>query len=314
MITLCIGDNRDPQQIIFGAYAADREELVNVLSMIESIRAFGGAHRNATFWVYVDPAFRVTARETEERLHALQTEVKTSTTPAEATWFYYAGKVFAAAAAEAVAERQAAVLAWLDPDTVFLQEPREFLLPAGKSLGYRPVMHLNIGCLWSEPPNSFWTRAYLRMSVREETLFPMTTIADADSIQPFFNAGCLVVRPECGTLRRWVEYFRLLYGDRLLTEMCEQDTKKRVFLHQVALTGAILNHLAPGEIMEFPERINYPIFFDRVFGARRTFNNIADVVTFRHESYFRNPAPDWDTRLTGPADRIAWIKAHLVRE
>jgi len=66
-------------------------------------------------------------------------------------------------------------------------------------------------------------------------------------------------------------------------------------------------------MIEFSPRVNYPIFFEQMFGAKRTFDDITEVVTFRHESYFRKPAPDWDKKLKGPADKITWVKKHLQR-
>jgi hypothetical protein len=142
----------------------------------------------------------------------------------------------------------------------------------------------------------------------------MVTPADGDTLKPYFNAGCMVVRPERGLLGRWADCWTTLYRDSLLTEMCGADVKKRIFIHQVALTCAILTHLDRGEMQEFSDAINYPIFFEQMFGAKRVFNDITQVVTFRHESYFRNPAPDWERKLKGPADRIAWIKEHLTSQ
>jgi hypothetical protein len=140
----------------------------------------------------------------------------------------------------------------------------------------------------------------------------MVTPADSDTIRPYFNAGCMVVRPERGLLAKWAECFPRLYRDSLLVEMCRADVKKRIFIHQAALTGAILVNLERDELIEFSARINYPIFFEQMFGAKRAFDDITGVVTFRHESYFRQPAPGWDEKLKGPADRIAWMKKHLV--
>lgn len=298
--------------IVFASFGFDGDQLADIALMAESIRTFGGAYRDAPIWVFVPAGADLEPSDAVKKLGALGAKIHTSETPAEASWYYFAEKVFAAGRAEAAAEGVAARLAWLDTDTIMLQEPDEFILPKGKSLGYRPVMHKNVGLLWSEPLDSFWTRVYERNAVDQAALFPMVTPADADTIRPYFNAGCLVVRPERGTLRRWGDYFTQLYTDDRLRKMCEDDVKKRIFIHQTALTGAILNHLSRDELQEFSDRINYPIFFDQVFGARKTFNDITDVVTFRHESYFRDPAPDWESRLKGSAQRIAWLKEHLT--
>lgn len=315
----------DPSRaILFATFAEGEDELHNVLLTAESLRTFGGALRGCEFWLYVPTGFLEEAAQQVDQRPQLHVRVSASEAPAEATWFYYARKVFAAARAEREllarsAEshrpdnaRSAPILAWLGPDTIFLDEPRDFLLAPPKRLGYRPVMHKNVGRLWSEAPDEFWARALERMAVPKEKLFPVVTIADGDSIYPYFNAGCLVVRPEEGMLRRWPEYFEKLYRDPQLRRMCEQQVGRRVFLHQVALTGAILNHLEPDELAEFPESINYPIFFEQTFGAKRVFHDLREVVTFRHESYFQDPAPDWERRLLGPREKISWIKTHLV--
>jgi hypothetical protein len=300
--------------IVFATFAEDPGSLHNVFLMSESIRTFGGKYKDAPIRVYVPAGLAEQESAAVAELEGLAVEVRSSDADEAAAWFYYSAKVFAAARAEAEAKGTAEILAWLDEDTIVLREPDEFMLPEGKALGYRPVMHKNIGLLYTEPLDAFWGRAFELMSVSEGSLFSMVTPADGDTLKPYFNAGCMIVRPERGLMARWVDCWRALYADSLLTEMCRADVKKRIFIHQVALAGAILTHLERDEITELSSRINYPIFFEQMFGTKRVFDDITDVVTFRHESYFRKPAPDWDKRLKGPADRIAWIKKHLDAE
>jgi hypothetical protein len=314
MLPCCAPCKDDRKTIIFASFAENGDQLNNILLMAESIRTFTGRHQNASIWVYVPETLKDKEISTLENLTSLNVEIKTIEAPKDALWFFFARKVFAAAKAEAEAAGKTSILAWLDEDTIVLQEPGEFILPNGKNLGYRPVMHKNIGLLYTEPVDTFWHRAYEKMSVSEASLFPMITPADGDTIRPYFNAGCMIVRPENHILRKWVDYFTILYQDSILSEMCRQDIRKRIFIHQVALTGAILNHLERVEMIELSERINYPIFFEQMFGAKRKFNDISDVVTLRHESYFRNPAPDWHKKLKGPEDKIAWMKKHLDKK
>ena len=279
---------------------------------MRSIRTFGGEHGNAPVRLYIPEELAAKEKELLKKAAELGVAIHTSRAPSEAGWFYYSSKVFAAARAEADAAGKARYLVWLDDDTVFLDEPDEFLLPDGAALGYRPVMHRNIGSRFDQEIDPFWSRAYRLMGVRPDSLFPMTTPADNERIRPYFNAGCLIVRPERGVLREWPRRFTLLYQDPELVKMCRQDVTKRIFLHQAALTGAILNHLERDEMIELSARFNYPIFFEQMFGAKRIFNDITGVVTFRHESYFRNPDPDWEAKLKGSRDRIAWLKEHLL--
>ena len=305
----CAGTEDPP--LVFGVYAPDEHALQNVALLVESVRAFGGAQKDAPFWVYVPPDSIAADSPTRAKLAALGATLKISEAPAGTDWFLFSGKIFAAARAEAEAEGHTPILAWLNEDTLVLQEPAGFLLPPDKAIGYRPVMHKNVGLLFNEPLDPFWGRILEKMAVPEAALFPMVTPADEDTIRPYFNAGCLIVRPERGLLRAWQDYFTVLIQDSVLVEMCREDVRKRIFIHQTALTGAILNRLDRDELLELSNRINYPIFFQQMFGAKKEFNDITGVVTLRHESYFSNPASDWDRKLRGPADRIAWMKDRL---
>jgi len=299
------------QPLILATFAEQEMDLARVQLMIESLRAFGGRFQDAPVWVYLTEGLLASESEHLAGIESLGGSFMLGQAPEEATWFYLSRKVFASAQAEAEAAGKADILAWLDVDTIFLQEPGEFILPKGKSLGYRPVMHLNISPLYDEPLDDFWKRAYDKMSVPKARGFPMVTVADGDKIRPYINAGCLIVRPERGLLREWAETFPLLYRDPVLKEMCRKDERKRIFIHQVALSGAFMRHLGRDEIRELSGRVNYPLFFGEMFGSKRDFHDIGEAVTIRYESFFDNPPPDWEKRLSGPPDRIAWLKAHL---
>jgi hypothetical protein len=301
--------------IAFASFASREHELENVSLLLKSLRTFGGRYAGAPMRVYVSRELARAGASVVQDLADLGVGLEpVDDVDPEAAWYYYAQKAFAAARAESDCAGNTDVLAWLDEDTLILQEPAEFDLPDGIHLGYRPVMHRNVGLLYDQPVDAFWQRAYDLLSVEPDTLFPMETPADGEIIRPYFNAGCLIVRPRHGLLAKWAGHWPVLSHDPELRVICEADVKKRIFLHQVALTCAVLNHLRPEERLKLSGRINYPIFFQDTFGAARTFNDLTGVVTLRHESYFRDPAPDWEQKLKGPADRIAWIKTHLCPE
>jgi ankyrin repeat protein len=297
--------------LLVATFAEQESDLARIRIMMASLRTFGGRFKDAPFWVYLTEGLLASESEHLAEIESLGGSFRLGQAPEEAAWFYFSGKVFASAQAEAEASGKADFLAWLDSDTVFLGEPGEFILPRGKSLGYRPVMHRNISPLYDEPLDEFWKRAYGDMAIPESRVFPMAAVADGEKIRPYINAGCLIVRPERGLLRKWAETFPLLYGDPVLKEMCREDERKRIFIHQVALSGAVMKHLGREEILELSDRINYPIFFGEMFGSERDFHDIGEAVTIRYETFFDNPPQDWDKRLTGPPDRIAWLKAHL---
>jgi hypothetical protein len=304
----CSKQVSNQHRLVFTAFVEFKEELLPLKVMVESLRTFGGKYHNAPVWIYTTDELMTSESDALAKLASLNVEFRTNQAPQDATWFFLARKVFAASQAEKDAQGKAAILARLDTDTIFIQEPDEYLLPKGISLGYRPVFHRNINPLYNEPLDAYWTRAYQIMSIQQSTVYPMVTPADGDTIRPYFQAGCVVVRPERCILRKWAEMFSVLYQDSVINELCKQDQRKKIFTFQVALTGSVLNNLDRSEMIQFSDRINYPIFFKEMFGAKRDFHDITNAVTVRYEHFFVNPPANWDNQLTGPADRIAWIK------
>jgi hypothetical protein len=304
-----LGGGKKP--VIFATFAESEHGLNNALVLAESIRTFGGRFKDAPVWVCVSQYTPEISGQMKDRLGELKVEIKSSITPEDAMGFFYSSKVFASALAEKQAEGLGAVLVWMDNDTVILTEPSEFMLPDGIAFGYKPVMHKLIGSAYSKPPDEFWSRIYDKLNVRQESMFPMLTITDSIEIRPYFNAGILVVRPEHEILRKWAEYYPLLYRDEYFQNRAEDDKYVKIFLHQTALVGAALNSIEKKEMTELSDKINYPIFFKEMFGSDNEYDNLEGVVTLRYDFYFRNPAPDWQKRLKGPGETISWLSEKL---
>ena len=289
-------------------------ELQRLQVMVESLRTFGGRYKDAPVWAYVADELLESPSEFLEAAKLLGAEIRRISVPEDVAWYFLVRKVFAAAHAENEAAGKAGILARLDPDTIFVDEPAEYILPGGKTMGWRPVFHRNISPLFDEPLDDYWSRAYEVMGIRDAAVFPMVTPADEDKIRPYFQAGCVAVRPERGLFKKWEESLVALARDPVIREICQKDQPKRTFTFQVALTGAILNNLERGEMLAFSDRTNYPIFFREMFGARKDFHDITGVATVRYEYFLQNTPPDWDKKLQGPADKIAWIKARFGKE
>jgi hypothetical protein len=298
-------------RMVFASYAADAEQIAHTLILAESIRDFCAGGKDAPVWVFAPKEALGGEGTARAKFDALGVELLAIETPGGAADVPFGGKVFAAAAAEEKAAGRAQILAWLDEDTIVLAEPAEFDLPAAVTFGYRPVMHRRIGSLFEQPVDAFWGRVYELLSVREESVFAVTTPADGKKIRAYFNAGVLVVRPERRLLRKWAESFSVLLGDADVRKMCAEDVFKNVFLHQAALAGAVLSTVGKTETTEFSERINYPLFFNEKFESAEEFYSIADAVTIRYDVYFRDPRPGWSGRIEGPAEKVAWLKARF---
>jgi hypothetical protein len=300
---------------VVAAYAEWPGALQNLCTLTESLRTFGGRFKDAPVWVYVPAGLQQMLDDNQElitKLASVGAEVRTCQVPQSAVWFYYGGKPSAAAAAEAAAvARKARLLIWMDDDTVILSDLDELDLAPPISLAYCPVMHNRSGTLYGTEPNPFWGRIYEKLALTDEMLFPMVTPADEQRIRAYFHCGLMSVRPEVGILRRWAQDFELLTRDSVLLEMCQTDQTYRVFLHQAALTGSVLHTIGRAQMVPLSDRYNYPIFFEKQYGATRPFDSIDRAVTIRRVVRDEYLDDDWLTGLSGPPDRIAWLKEHL---
>ena len=155
--------------------------------------------------------------------------------------FPFAAKVFASASAESSAEGRTALLAWMDTDSIVIQEPVELLLQSEKQLGYRPVDHTLIGSTYAEPIDSFWEMIYNDCHVERDRIFPMTASADENVIRPYFNAGMLVVRPEVGLMQAWRDNFKRIYKTPHYEDFYQQNVLYEIFIHQAILAGTVLS-------------------------------------------------------------------------
>ncbi|MEW6411932.1 MAG: hypothetical protein AB1483_05595 [Candidatus Zixiibacteriota bacterium] len=297
-------------RFMLASYIETQSDIQNIIRLFDSLNEFGGGFKGTPISIYY-PDHASIDSDSLKKLDGIGIESTACAVPAQARKLFYAGKVYAAGEAEAEAERRKSVLIWMDEDTIILSEPDDFSFAPDIKLAYVPVMHNRSGSLYGAPPDDFWGRIYTLLGLTDDMLFPMVTPADQQTIRAYFHCGLAVVRPQCGILRRWVKDFEKLCRDEALAEMCASDRTKNVFLHQTALTGAVLNSINRDEMRQLPESYNYPVFFEKQYGAVRPFDSIENVVTLRCVVSSENMGEDWPTRLKGPQDKIDWLKERI---
>jgi hypothetical protein len=298
------------QHCIFATFAGYPGQLPDIVRQAESLREFGGRFADSPVWLVAPEDLEISG-EWIDKLAQVGVELHRSKAPEAARQFFYGDKVYAAAAAEQAAQSKAAILVWIDPDTIFLGEPSEVELKSGQALAYCPVMHNRSGTPYGAEPDEFWSRIYELLELSDDQLFPMVTPADQQKIRAYFHCGLLSLRPERGILRRWAEDFERLYTDSAIIAMCQADRTRAIFLHQTPLTGAILHLVQRNEMAPFSEAYNYPIFFKRHWGGLREYDDIRSAVMLRVVIDFSKVGPDWDRELKGPPEKIAWLKGHI---
>ncbi len=210
-----------------------------------------------------------------------------------------------AARAEAAARGLAHALVWLDSDSLVLSEPSGLKIGEGARIGCRPVDLTLIGSAWEEEPDAYWEMIYAGCGVDCNAIFPVRTTVEGQAIRAYFNAGCLVVRPEAGLLAHWRDALMWLAGGEGFVGL---RGRQRLFFHQAVLAGTVLAAARREEITELPPSVNYPLHLhDRVPPERRP-ASLREVETGRYESIF--DLQDWTSRVpVVDTDLRSWLEA-----
>jgi len=293
-------------RVVFACIVDRPQQVPQAVILARSIRAFGGSLSTSTIRLYFPPGYPEPAGDLRVQLSELGVEVRWYEIPGAAAPYRLGGKPFAAARAEADARGSADLLVLLDPNTLVLAEPREMLLPAGRALGFSPVHHQNVGSWYEEAPDEWWTRVFRVLGISRSAFWPMETLADRRVIRPYFSSGSLVVRPERGLMAAWARAFTRLAGDAEIARMSEEGPRN-VFLHQAAMAGAMVAELPRDRMFQLSYRYNYPLFFERFFGAVCPFNSLEDVATMRYEFTFADLPQGWQESVRAPARVLEWI-------
>ena len=289
---------------------SDSSSETNALLLAESIRAFAGSLAQAPVWFYTPQNGKQLSTIAKNRLSALDVTLIPFDADEEVLRFPFTGHSIAAAQAESNASGQANFIAWLSPNTIVLQEPKDFLLPDTKILGFKPVHHTLLGSRYDEPLDSFWTLVYSYCNVPEDRVVPMITHVEGEKIRPYINSGLLVTRPERNLLTAWRDAFLKAYQESAFQEFYRQDERYAIFVHQAVLSGVILSVLTTEEMQELPQTYNYPLHLhaEDITGTRPL--GLEELVTARHEGFYKDP--DWSKKMPAGEPIKQWIAERLL--
>jgi hypothetical protein len=306
-----VSEKETHQSLAFGSilYPGKTSES-NSLLLAESIREFGGILSKQPIWYFTPRLGRELSSDAKSRLQRLDVHIIPFEMDMDTLKFPFTGHAEAAFHAESKAIGNVDFLAWLAPNTLVLHEPSDFLLGKDVVLGYRPVHHKLLGLYHGEPPDDFWRAVYNHYGVGDQQLFPMKPHVEEKPINPYFNAGSLIIRPESRLFTSWRDSFLEFYQDSTLQEMYRQDERYAIFIHQAVLTGVILSNISREKMVELPAGYNYPI---HLYGEDTTSSRpkeLEDCVTLRHETFHKDP--DWRTNLPVSEKLKDWIAQKLL--
>ncbi len=300
-----------PQSLIFTTVIFPRKSAeTNTLLLVESIRSFAGTLSENPIWIFTPDSSKQLSTATKSRLKALDTKLISFALDKSKLPFFFASELQAIAYAESMAKTDTELLAWLDSNTLILKEPKEFLIPDEKSLGFRPVHHTLVGSRYKEPLDPFWTQIYQSCQVPEERVFPMETHVDNTIVRPYFNAGILITRPTNQLLRIWHDTFFGIYRKTKYKEFYRQDNRYQIFAHQAVLSGVILSLFPKVELQELPPTYNYPLHLFSEDVSKTRPSTLEELVTIRHEGFYEDP--EWLKQIPAKKALKNWISERVT--
>jgi hypothetical protein len=271
------------EQITFASLAASPSSFRKIRVLVESLRSFGGELSGSPLVVLYPDRLDVTVGNAR-LLRSLDVHMIPFPISRQEMDFPLAVVPIGAAAAENAIAGKAESLVWLLEDTLVLRSPSALVLPAWAQYAYRPVHHTNIGSVWKAPADDFWSAIYRHCKVEPDHLFPMDTCVRDNTIRPYFNAGCQVIRPQNELFSRWCESFRHLYRHPDFRPFFANPLY-RIFMHQAVLAGVVLSSLSPDQLYELPESYNYPLHLRADYPPEFRPTKLNGLVTCRYEAF-----------------------------
>jgi hypothetical protein len=290
-------------EMAFACLAGTEAQARHALLLAESLRAFGGRLAGSPVMALI-PVAGVVGPELEAGLLSCDADLVPFALPAPLDKVPLAERAAGAAQAEVAAQEIARLLVWLDSDSLILREPLGLQIRPEARIGCRPVDLRLIGSPWDEKPDAFWEAIYAGCGVKHDSIFPVRTTVEGQAIRAYFNAGCLVVRPEARLLRRWQAAILTLAGR---DEFGALSGRERLFFHQAVLAGTLLAALSREEIAELPSTVSYPLHLHKRVPNDRRPASLRQVELFRYESVF--DLDDWGSRVPVDDDLCAWLEA-----
>ena len=268
------------------------------LLFVESVREWGGALAGSSVYAFTTPEDAPTA-ETVERLEALGAHhVELALDSPYRGDPPVMNKVFVSAWAERELDHD--VLAFVDSDTVFLDEPRELTddtwLAAAKPVGNsRAAGSSGPG----DPNEPYWQRVYDLLGVRSWPF--VTTTVDRARIRAYWNAGLVAARRSAGLFQAWEEALVRLFESGCVF-------KKPVLMDQVAWAGVIAD--IHDRVRVLPEEYNYPLPKRTLLPSGIRDLELDEIVHVHYHRWGHLPGflAEVRPRLDPGSDRYRWLE------
>jgi hypothetical protein len=292
------------------------------LLLCASVRHLTGDLAGAPIYA-LSPRGRHPPRETLAALTALGVLYDDRPLNEECADYGSANRVAAAAHVERTTGHELLVV--LDSDTLFLDAPTAFALPASTVAAVRPV-DLKGMCTagGDDPCDRYWRQLCDCCGVSYDVLPWLTTSVDQERVKACYNGGLVVVRRAAGILERWWELFlrSVRRGLRPWSEpprvlsstgMVDAAAARWWGSNQAALSLALWS--STGSVELLPPGYNYPLHLHERAPAGLREGALGELVHVHYHYLFGRdspqPNPLLDPVLPVAAPVREWLRARL---
>jgi hypothetical protein len=290
-------------QTIFLTLVRSARGKANARILIDSIRAFGGALRDCSIWLFETNPQKAPCND----LAGNGVQIIPLNVPDTVRDYDFGDKVFACAQAEVMATPQVQSLVWIDPICVVVNPPTLFDLGNAFDAAVRPVHIRNVGLLVTDPLDAFWQKIYAAVGVND-IASTVESFVDGQRLRAYFNSHAFAINPKKGLLRRWFDLFEKLVGDQEFQARACADERHQIFLFQAILSALIVTSFDPKWIHILPPTYNYPYNLHARAPLDRRAKSLNDLVCFTYEERSINPSEMTDIEIREPLK--SWLTAH----
>ena len=291
------------------------------LLLCESIRRFGGRHRDAEIIAYAPrPGLGVDV-ETQRALAGMGVAYVDAPLNVECRAYGSANRVAAAAHAERHARGEFIVV--LDSDTVILEEPA---MPVDADVAARPVDDKGSATRGEgDPFDAYWRALAELCGVPLERLPWIRTTLGHERVRASYNGGLVVARRASGVLGCWSDFFFRSAraglkpyqgtGVEIVASVGAVGREASEFWGSNQAALALAMWRGDARVAHYPDRYNVPLHLIARDGEIDPRWSAAAPVHVHYHGLFAGRhheiALDLLARLGVPVDRLDWLRSRL---
>jgi glyoxylase-like metal-dependent hydrolase (beta-lactamase superfamily II) len=292
-------------------YVSDNVQVKHAKVLVESLRLYGGIYSGSLVYVVITD----TLLDCNALLNMDGVKPVLLSLDRRISRYPYAVKPFAAARAEEVIGESADCIAWFDPETVILSQPDGLIPGEGVNVVVQPVFLSNkVGLAPGEHLNDYWEPIYRFLKTEHVNVPVVETLIDRQKILAYYNCEIFSVRSDARILETWADVMNRLLADTLYAYGTCNTPQRMTFLHQAALSAAIVSKTGNSSRALLPLYSGFPLHMKHRIPVDVWSGRIENVSCAILEHLWVSD-PAWLKAIDAPAvmsDKLEGLYLHFI--